>query len=307
MGSNDLIPFKNKVVSDLHWALTSPNLIGGQYIEDTANPWEFLFSETRWQEVIVWLKELDDSPSPLIHFLNNKPTSKKLGKYFENLLWFAFEQLVEFKQVVHGLQVKRSKDNTIGEFDFLLQRTVDNSWMHMEVAVKFYLATDGKEELRFIGPNAKDRLDIKLDRLHKHQLELGTTPEGQKSLEQLGIDQYQRSLLVKGYLFYNLLHPARFPQPDFINPYCNKGWWSYFHEYPFDKHSHKSFVVLNKLEWLTKFIGGSDRVFTCTEIRQLIENKKIELPVLLAEVEEKGSAWVEVSRGFLIDRDWPSM
>ena len=81
-----------------------------------------------------WLLQLDQDPSALDTFLGVHRFTR-LGRYAENLLawYFDHQQLL----VAHGMQVRAGKDETVGEFDFLLRR--GNALVHWEFATKFYL------------------------------------------------------------------------------------------------------------------------------------------------------------------------
>ena len=248
MLSHELSRFKNREVRDLAWALLSPCIIKGELIQDKGVIKSISENE---ESLIIWLENLDFEPNDLQTFLENKKTSKRLGKYFENLLHFAFLNLSSIRETHFSIQVKQDKSTTIGEFDFLIQSDDNSRWTHLEVAVKFYLVSEeaiGSHQIKtwFIGPNRKDRLDLKLKKLYEHQLKLGSHTCGQKKLSSLGIHSLKKELVVKGYLFYNFKMNQSLQTPDYINEYALKGWWSELHDFPFDSLQDKFFVALNK-------------------------------------------------------------
>lgn len=313
MLSAELLNYKTKEVRDLAWSIFSPCIINNERAVDGLSFPNFDISKS---EVKYWLKKLDESPQPFLSFIEEHKSAKRLGKYFEILLFYYFKNCAEIKNIHFSLQIKKSKELTLGEFDFLLQSNSNNSWTHLEVAVKFYLALDAvnipnitnktnKTELHYVGPNAKDRLDLKLEKLLNKQMQLGDTLEGKQDLFKIGIEEIEQSLLVKGYLFYPLNRFNKAKIPDYINEHCWKGWWSYFNEFPFIEYGEKQFVILQKLEWLSPFVGEESRVVNALEIKNQIESKKTELPILLAEVEFNGSLWAEINRGFLVADSWP--
>ena len=309
MLSAELLSYKTKEVRDLAWSIFSPVIINNEEVVDGLTFLNFYISKS---EVRSWLKNLDNSPQHFLSFIEEHKSAKRLGKYFEIILFYYFNNCSEIKNIHFSLQVKKSKELTLGEFDFLLQSSANNSWTHLEVAVKFYLAVDGsrgrnqlgKTELLYLGPNAKDRLDLKLDKLVNKQMRLGDTMEGKQDLSNIGIQEIEQSLLVKGYLFYPLKRFNKAKTPDYISEYCWKGWWSYFNEFPFIEYGEKQFVILQKLEWLSPFFGEESRVINALEIQKQVESKKTELPILLAEVEFNGSLWAEINRGFLVVEGW---
>jgi len=307
MLSHELSRFKNREVRDLAWALLSPCIIKGELIQDKGVIKSISENE---ESLIIWLENLDFEPNDLQTFLENKKTSKRLGKYFENLLHFAFLNLSSIRETHFSIQVKQDKSTTIGEFDFLIQSDDNSRWTHLEVAVKFYLVSEeaiGSHQIKtwFIGPNRKDRLDLKLKKLYEHQLKLGSHTCGQKKLSSLGIHSLKKELVVKGYLFYNFKMNQSLQTPDYINEYALKGWWSELHDFPFDSLQDKFFVALNKNEWLSLFVGNQDRNLSAIQLRKAIESKEFELPLLIVEVENyEYDGWREVNRGFIVQNGW---
>ena len=103
-------------VRALAWLLDAPDLLA------PADP--------RWQYKIAslpkdaahhakpWLHALDAAPAELHGFLAIHPLTR-LGRYAEKLMaWYFRHQGTLF---AHGLQVQAGKNDTIGEFDFLLK------------------------------------------------------------------------------------------------------------------------------------------------------------------------------------------
>jgi hypothetical protein len=72
----------------------------------------------------------------------------------------------------HGLQVRASRTDTIGEFDFLLN--AGDGLRHLEFATKFYLldAAAASDFNGLIGPNLADTLGAKMRKIFEQQLSL---------------------------------------------------------------------------------------------------------------------------------------
>ncbi|MCK5908065.1 MAG: DUF1853 family protein, partial [Flavobacteriales bacterium] len=75
--------FKNKIVRDIHQCIVSPYVLNDEF----TMPLTFLEIDNHVLE--NWLEKLDDNPFELIDFVETHH-SKRLGRYFENLLHFYF-------------------------------------------------------------------------------------------------------------------------------------------------------------------------------------------------------------------------
>ena len=81
-----------------------------------------------------WLLQLDADPTAFEAYLDVKRFTR-LGRYAERLLAWYFKH--QGQLVAHGLPVRSGKEETIGEFDFLLK--FEQALVHWELATKFYL------------------------------------------------------------------------------------------------------------------------------------------------------------------------
>jgi hypothetical protein len=119
-------------VRALAWLLDAPDLL------DAADPhWQGKITTlaTVTPEVGQWLAALDHDPAPLDAALGARGFTR-LGLYAEKLMAFYFQQ--QGRLVAHGLQVRASRNDTVGEFDFLLDAGPEGV-EHIEFATKFYL------------------------------------------------------------------------------------------------------------------------------------------------------------------------
>jgi hypothetical protein len=127
---------------------------------------------------------------------------KRLGRRFESLLTALFEHTEQCKLLKHGLVVRDQKQ-TLGELDYLIQ--LRSKVLHLEVAVKFYAGigspSDRSRQQAWIGPSCQDRLDIKINHLLDHQLQLSQTELGRQALCQNDLPTPDQTLgLIYGYL-----------------------------------------------------------------------------------------------------------
>ena len=183
---------------DLIWAVLSPSLL------KPLAGWPATFDAALTVESQQRLKHTD--PRALDDHLAQRET-RFLGSYFEALWEFFFVHEPRFDIVAKNLQI-RDAHRTLGELDFVLFDHQTNRHLHLELAIKFYLGlsevnthpyTDGQH--LWVGPQARDRLDIKVARALEHQLTLSEHPLTQARLTELGVSSVEPQFLLKGYLF----------------------------------------------------------------------------------------------------------
>lgn len=158
----------------------------------------------------TWLEQLDQNPSPLLEHLAQRCRSSRLGLRFESYWHFFLVQDPNTELLAHNLAVHDVTGRTLGELDILYFCHEQEKTVHLELAVKFYLASQmqyqEKQALsQWLGPECRDRLDLKLGRLLQHQLPLIDTPVCQQAIAEAGI-QLQgpiiSALWLKGRLFH---------------------------------------------------------------------------------------------------------
>ena len=239
--------------------------------------------------VAAWLGALQDDPSPLDAALGPKFYSR-LGLYAEKLLAFYFEQ--HGVLAAHGLQVQVNRNDTVGEFDFLLRD--GNDLLHWEFATKFYLLEGAPDPGIFnhlIGPNLADTLGLKMRKIIDKQLALSRHPAAQSLLAQ---PVRAAQALVKGWLFYA---PDATPAVDGISHEHGHGFWCTPTQLPAQRY-----VVLPRLQWLAPFKGREVAVLDDDALRAQLSD--LAQPVMVATVDHVEGWEVERTRGFVVPHDW---
>lgn len=249
-------------------------------------------------EVADWLERIDLDPAPLDEALGGK-IHTRLGLYAEKLMAFYFAQ--HGRLVAHGLQVRASPNDTIGEFDFLLEDGPD-AVEHIEFATKFYLL-DGEGGQRFdalVGPNLADSLGLKMRKVFERQLSLGEHPAAQALLPR---PVAKARALVKGWLFYP---SGSWPAMRGIAAGHCRGFWCALDE--IDGLAGEDFLVLPRLQWLAPFRAASatwmlNRAQLHAELSAQFETSST--PVLVSSVRyTPGQMIEEIERGFIVPNDW---
>lgn len=197
-----------------------------------------------------WLLELDRQPKPLLDWLDQRCRSPRLGLVFECLWHFFLDQDPQTELIANNLPI-RDGDRSVGELDILYHCHQRDTVVHLELAVKFYLDAGrpliaARDQSRWLGPDRRDRLDKKIDRLQQHQLTLPHTQWGQAALAELGIREWSTELVFAGRLFQSINPQESINPRDGIKPQANlaelpSNTWIHW------RHWHNS--DLAKLDW----------------------------------------------------------
>lgn len=284
-------------VRALAWLLDAPDLL------DIRDPhWEGRIATLgpMTDDTARWLAQLDADPAPLDAALGAKMYTR-LGLYAEKLMAFYFAR--QGRLVAHGLQVRASRNNTVGEFDFLLDAEdgTNAGLEHIEFATKFYLL-EGDSAAgfdTFVGPNLADSLGRKMRKVFDRQLALGSHPAARDVLPRPVV---AARALVKGWLFYPR---GTYRAMQGITAGHCRGFWCPLAELealPGDR-----FLILPRLQWLPPFRAHSatwmlDKAQLAAELEDHFAAS--DAPVLVALVHEAPGNIVEFERGFIVPDDW---
>ncbi|MCU4531447.1 DUF1853 family protein [Acinetobacter sp. P1(2023)] len=232
------LQFQHPIVRQLAFCIASPNLLcklpksfSIQY-DFKLHPSEIW--ERHFQNYLPRLKELDQSPEPLIQFLSQLK-STRLGLRFENLLWFWLQEdsYHPYQLLGHSIQ-KIEGAITLGELDFLILNKETQQVEHWEVALKYYLGEADLYLEQWIGLNRQDTLSKKLYHFTNKQFQF---------TEALDFKIEQRFAVLKGQLYLPLQLNLQQSLPDWINLKRRLGYWGII-------IPHSSFYRLERHEWL---------------------------------------------------------
>jgi hypothetical protein len=282
-------------VRALAWLLHAPDLLDAH-----ASQWQgriATLADKLPSDIDDWLRLLDREPGVLHRYLDMQPFAR-LGRYAEKLMAFFFAH--QGILVAHGVQVRAEKNNTIGEFDFLLR--INEQLVHWEFATKFYLLEStgtGHDADYFVGPNLADTLGAKMRKIFDRQLMLSQHPAAQIHLpEPVVVAQ----ALVKGWLFYHddVGDSKMFGTAD---AHC-RGFWCSLAE-SVDINAER-YAILPRLDWLAPAKLAMDQTID----KQTLYGTLIDyfahdtMPVMIALLEEKAGVAIETGRGFIVPNDW---
>jgi hypothetical protein len=293
-------------VRDLAWVIGSPGLIDASHPAYLKLVVDDAWCSAQLQASTAWLAALDMAPHALHSFIAAHPT-RRLGHYFETLIKFWLTHMPDTQIIASNLQVQ-DELRTLGEYDFLF-RDFSTAVCHWEAAVKFYLQLEPLAEQRaFIGPGARDRLDLKLDRVFQHQLVLGHTLAGQSALPP-GVKLDRTQAFIKGYLFYHASTINKISTPG-VSAAHLRGWWVRHTLDNIPEASAESrWIILPRMRWLApaREAAGAAVMSGATLGNRLNEHFSIssEAVLVFEMARSTTEAWHEISRGFIVSADWP--
>lgn len=287
--------FKHKTVRDLAWAVSSNGLL-----YDRLAVKQSLLRE-EYQKFIAQLSRLDKDPKLLLEFMETK-NIKRLGHYFEQLIFFWLQHSERFTIIAKNTPLRSNKRNTLGEVDLIVHDQETLNYEHWELAVKFYLANHSEGKTNYIGPNANDYFHLKLKKLKEHQCKILESKEGKGLLAELNISNVKTKLFVKGFLFY---HPKQESTPwENIHPDHAQSWWIFLNQAEQFLDEDHLFALVYKNEWLST----PDMPKNLLEKKECLEHLHQELKNSTRSLYlacYKNSELM--SQGFVVHNKWPDL
>lgn len=191
---------------------------------------------------------LSQGPEPLESASFNQ---YRLGKLAEAFVFHALKKESAVSWICDNLQVQQEK-RTVGEIDALFYE--NGKPVHLEVSYKFYLydtlCAFQNPLAPWIGPNRKDNLVLKLQKLHQKQFPLLHTELAAQYLDRYGLaaEEVEQTLCFKGQLFL----PDHEQNMDIgpLNQDCIAGIYLSFSE--LQKFQNREFFIPLKPDWLIK-------------------------------------------------------
>ena len=172
----------------------------------------------------------------------------RLGKYIERFVSYQLSNIKKVDVLAGNIQIQKNK-RTLGELDCLLTR--NEKPIHLEIIYKFYLYDDtiGTTEIEhFIGPNKKDALIEKLNKLREKQLPLLYSKDCKPYLDtyNIKIENVKQEVLFKAQLF--LPYGKQHIQLTTLNTDCLQGF--YINRKKLEDFKDSKFYIPSKKDWL---------------------------------------------------------
>lgn len=289
--------FQTPAVRHLAWLCYTPQLLNTP----------ITFRQTDWlpQNLLTTLEQWDKHPEDGPGVLT-EPPHYRLGLYFERLYECLMSDILGWTVVARNLPV-RAKGITLGELDFIVRNPHTGNNEHHEIAVKFYLGYQLQNQagVRWYGPNARDRLDIKSERMLQEQSQRCQLPETLDALCAAGIATPVLSrIFMPGYLF----NPpnATLQIPASADPDHLRGHWLSLPNAR-ARSDLNDWVVLRKPHWLGPWCQpeapGAGKVWSVFE--EIESSNSPRLFALLAH-DRVTNLWQETERFFVVPVSWPA-
>ncbi|MGB5647944.1 MAG: DUF1853 family protein [Muriicola sp.] len=203
------------------------------------------------------------------------PATMRLGHKIEHIFLNCLEGQTTYQLLAHSMVV-RKENRTLGEIDFLLKDNRDQQLVHMELTFKFYLLNNRLEEPidQLIGPNRKDNLVAKLEKLRNLQFRLPFLAEGKEQLKLYtrNTEEIKQEVCFKAQIFtpYQQNPTRLYP----VNNHCVVGFWLPFEAFEGAGFKTQEYYVPTKDEWIlspdnTKFWMSHCKVLLALNIHML--------------------------------------
>jgi hypothetical protein len=294
--------FRHPAVRDLAWVIGSVPLLDNSAAKIRLNLLDEEWMSDRFTRHLDWLEQLDQEPQALHAFLNLQ-VSKLIGKRFETLLQFWFENSEWFELVKHNVQM-HDGDQTVGEIDFIVYDKYSDELLHIEAACKYYWSSAQSSQWEtWLGPNRQDRLSLKMDKL-KMQSRICDSKIGKAFLQENNIERPISVVYLKGYLFYPFNELGRSVLPALGHRHHQAGW--YIHQNTLDRFidTPRQWVILPRTHWISPYhselndldiLTGAEMI---ARVRQHMN--RTTKAMLIAQTIEEGNFHREVSRGLIL-------
>lgn len=199
------------------------------------------------------------------------PSQRMLGKQAEYLFEHYLTHSKRYQIIASNIQIQGIFE-TLGELDYIVLDTLTNKKLHIELACKFYLLDEslGSEiKAQWIGPNRKDRLIDKLEKLHKKQFPLLHKKETSLFLDTFEINstKIEQQVCLKAFLFLPK-NKREFNIPQHY-AHCIVGTYIKFEELDTIIDANASYALPSKKEWLLPPIS-IENWFSFSEVKEKI-------------------------------------
>lgn len=200
------------------------------------------------------LKQLNLPQANTDFFLRKLDKQLRLGQLAEQFVFNQIETCNRAAILAENIQIQKDK-RTLGELDTLL--LLDRIPIHLEIVYKFYLydTSSGASEIEcWIGPNRKDSLIEKLNKLEQKQLPLLFSEHCKHTLKRLELDHlvFEQQVLFKAQLFVPYEQQTHF---ELLNADCISGF--YINTSQLERFKTHQFYIPTKLDW---FLAPNDTV-----------------------------------------------
>ena len=224
------------------------------------------------------------------------PGDWMLGKQAEYCFEYYLKHSTRYDLIAANLQIQEIKQ-TIGELDYIVFDKQKELTLHIELACKFYLYDPSilnNGEANWIGPNRKDTLTDKLNKLVNRQFPLLYAERTKLILKELkiGSNAIEQQLCLKSFLFAPKGY-QKYTFPETIEN-CISGYWISFFEF-ISEDKDALYIVPLKKEWLLP-LEKFEKWLVFSEVKTIIETSIVNKKSPLVYKKNKG----KIERFFVV-------
>ena len=206
------------------------------------------------------------------------PVKLVMGKRMEYFFKAALICNPQIKLLANNIQIHHNK-TTLGELDFLVNDLQYQKIVHIELMYKIYVYDPNIQNQmeRWIGPNRKDSLMEKLEKVKNNQLPLLHSLPARSFLDSLEIypDNVEQQICFKAKLFIpKHLNGYNFPN---VNNQCVVGYYYDLQQFKEEFQDNDKFYAPEKQDWPSQPENNTNWVTfskTIKEIRDMHLKKK---------------------------------
>ena len=197
--------------------------------------------------------------------------NQKLGHLYEQALYSLICTSDKLECVAHNLQIFDENKKTLGELDYVLFEQQSQSYIHLELAVKFYLAKEINGKWVYPGPDARDNWHRKLERMQNHQFILPQSIEAKKLLKNsFDIDHIETQQLIYGCLFFPM-NSNKKHYPEGVSRDCRFGKWLFVRQWKDYFDDVESVYAIPKALWPVEIRNNNLHLYDKISTNDLIQ------------------------------------
>ena len=223
---------------------------------------------------------------------------QKLGHLYEQALEALIKASPALSCIDSHVQIFDCNKRTLGELDFVIFDHDRNRYIHLELAVKFYLACPSPSGgWRYPGPNASDNWQRKINHMCAHQLTLSQTPEARTVLrERFDIADITAQHLIYGCVFVPIICDDP-PTPEFMAINKQQGRWLYTREWAAHFSDVKDVLFIPKPLWPVVVSQENSKIFPRISVQDLMARAGKHCTMFALEGKSE--------KMFLVPESWP--
>lgn len=247
----------------------------------------YLRTTLLWKEEFFGLKQFSIADETTHSYNESISKPLRLGHLVEHFVHFDLNRDNTLKVLGRNIQIN-GPHATLGELDFIVQRA--HEVYHIESSYKFYLwdgSVSNDPIQNWIGPNRRDALYLKLNKIKSAQFPLIRDKNTIEQLNDLGIstESILQRVYFKGQLF---IPPSENHQLLGLNRDCIQGYYYRINELA--DFSNDQFFVPSKLNWLCD---------VHTNVHWVDFNKLLDESYLIKTSKQSTIVWRKTQKGVL--------